>query len=80
MAAKLVDASESGLGVETYVPLPVGSLVDIQGDLRQTGFSLTLEGQARVVHTRKCPEGVFRIGLAFEEVHYRRPRVVVGSA
>jgi hypothetical protein len=72
LAAKLVDASETGVGVDTYVPLRVGSSVIVEGKLRHTGYSLALKGQARVTHTRALGDGVYRIGLIFENVAYRR--------
>lgn len=73
MAAKLIDSGDMGVGVDTCVPLRVGSRVAVEGKLRHTGYSLALKGQARVVHARALGEGVFRIGLAFEDVAYRRP-------
>lgn len=73
MAAKLVDAGETGVGVETCVPLRVGSTVAVEGRLRHSGYSLALKGQARVMHARALGGGVYRIGLAFEDVAYRRP-------
>jgi hypothetical protein len=72
VAAILVDANDSGVGVETYVPLRVGSTVAVEGELRHTGYSLALKGQARVMHAKALGDGVYRIGLAFEEIAYRR--------
>jgi hypothetical protein len=73
LAAKLVDAGETGVGVDTCVPLRVGSMVVVEGKLRHRSYSLALKGQARVVHARALGDGVYRIGLAFEDVAYRRP-------
>lgn len=73
LAAKLVDAGETGVGVETCVPLQVGSIVVVEGKLRHRTYSLALKGQARVMHARSLGQGVYRIGLAFEDVAYRRP-------
>jgi hypothetical protein len=73
LAAKLVDASETGVGVDTYVPLRVGSTVVVEAKLLHTSYSLALKGQARVMHARALGDGVYRIGLAFENVAYRRP-------
>jgi hypothetical protein len=73
VAAKLVDANETGVGVDICVPLRVGSTVAVEGKLRHTGYSLALKGQARVMHARALGDGVYRIGLAFEDVAYRRP-------
>jgi hypothetical protein len=73
VAAKLVDAGETGVGVDTCVPLRVGSTVVVEGKLRHGSYSLALKGQARVMHARSLGDGVYRIGLAFEDVAYRRP-------
>jgi hypothetical protein len=73
LAAKLVNASDTGVGVDTYVPLRVGSTVFVEGKLRHTSYSLALKGQARVVHARALGDGVYLIGLVFEKVAYRRP-------
>jgi hypothetical protein len=73
VAAKLIDGSEAGVGVETFVPLPVGSVVVVEGNLKEAGYALVLKGQARVTHAREMGNGTFRIGLWFDEVSYRRP-------
>jgi hypothetical protein len=73
LAAMLVDASETGVGVDTCVPLRVGSTVVVEGKLRHASYSLALKGQARVMHARALGDGVYRIGLVFEDVVYRRP-------
>ena len=73
VAAKLVDTSETGVGVDTCVPLRVGSTVVVEGKLRHSSYSLALKGQARVMHARALGHGVYRIGLIFEDVAYRRP-------
>jgi hypothetical protein len=51
----------------------VGSTVFVEGKLRHTSYSLALKGQARVMHARSLGDGVYRIGLVFEKVAYRRP-------
>lgn len=73
VAAKLVDTSETGVGVDTCVPLRVGSTVVVEGKLRHSSYSLALKGHARVLHARALGHGVYRIGLVFEDVAYRRP-------
>ena len=71
-AAKLVDVTESGVGVEMYVPLVEGSTVALEGELANADLSLNLQGRARVVYCR-CENGeTFRVGLAYEEVAYRK--------
>ena len=71
-AAKLVDVSETGVGVEMFVPLVVGSVVRVAGDLYSSDYSLNLQGKARVIYCRCEKEGSFRIGLAYEQVAYRK--------
>ena len=81
--AKLVDASEGGLGVTTFVPLAVGSLVELDGHLDNGELQILLQGKARVVHCRSGEDGVFRVGLSLEEVGYRQfhpPWVAASSA
>ncbi len=71
-AAKLVDVSETGIGVEMFVPLVVGSTVAVAGDLHSPDYSLNLKGKARVIYCHCEKEGAFRIGLAYEQVAYRK--------
>lgn len=52
--------------------LRVGSTVVVEGKLRHRSYSLALKGQARVVQARALGDGVYRIGLSFEDVAYRR--------
>jgi hypothetical protein len=75
LAAKLADAAETGVGVDTCWPLRVGSIVVVEGKLHHRSYSLSLEveGQARVIHARPLGDGVYRVGLAFQGVVYRRP-------
>jgi hypothetical protein len=54
------------------VSLRVGSTVVVEGKLRHRSYSLALKGQARVVQARALGDGVYRIGLSFEDVAYRR--------
>ena len=71
-AGKLVDATEEGLGVEMFVPLVVGSVVSIAGELSIPELYMAIQGQARVAYCRCENGGTFRVGLAYEEVSYRK--------
>ncbi len=71
-AAKLIDANEEGLGVEMFVPLVVGSVVSIAGELSIPELSMNIQGQARIAYCRCENGGTFRVGLAYEEVSYRK--------
>lgn len=63
LAAKVVDSSDHGLGVEMSVPLESDSFVSFVG--------IGLQGRARVVHCRPSDDGVFRAGLELETVTFR---------
>jgi DnaJ domain len=63
--ARLVDASDWGVGIETSSPLEVGVEVAILGPVAGLP-GLNGKKHARVVHCRLRDEGVFRTGCAFE--------------
>jgi hypothetical protein len=69
-AARLVDASQQGLGVEVLAPFSVGSVVEVAGELHGPEFCLGLEGSARVAHCRHRA-GLFRMGLSLQQITYR---------
>ena len=71
-AAKLIDTTDTGIGVEMYVPLVEGSIVALDGELTSSDLSLNLRGRARVVYCRCDDGGTFRVGLAYEEIAYRK--------
>ena len=64
--------NETGIGVEMFVPLVVGSAVSLAGDLYNSDYSLHIQGKARVIYCHCGKEGVFRIGLTYEQVAYRK--------
>ncbi|MDA1313093.1 MAG: PilZ domain-containing protein [Acidobacteria bacterium] len=72
LAAVLVDFSNTGLGLDMFVPLKIGSPVDVHGDLRSPGLALRVEGNARVAHSRRLPGGNYRIGLALNQIAYSK--------
>ena len=72
LAALLVDFSDGGLGLEMFVPLKVGSRVDVHGDLRSADMELRGDGNARVAHSRRLAGGNYKIGLALQEVAYSK--------
>ncbi len=55
-----------------FVPLVEGSIVSIDGELSIPELSLNLHGQARVTYCRCENGGTFRVGLAYEEMSYRK--------
>ena len=70
-AARVVDSSEGGLGVEMFEPLAVGVMVLASGELHSTDWCMSLTAQARVTSCRGAEGGVFRIGFEFQDVTYR---------
>jgi hypothetical protein len=72
VAAQLVDASDSGLGTELPESVEAGAFVNFAGELHSPRFSMRLHGRARVAYCRPNRDGVFRVGLAFEEVQVRK--------
>ena len=63
--ARLVDASDWGIGIETSSPLEVGAAVAILGPQAMLR-GLNGKKQARIVHCRLQDEGAYRTGCAFE--------------
>ena len=62
----LLDYSETGLGVSTAIPLPVGSLVSLIGRLEGPGGPASSTRRAHVCHCTPTARGSYRSGLAFE--------------
>ncbi len=68
LGAKLVDFSEGGVGLEMLGPLPLGSTVNLSGELRSGDDCMELQGSARVAHCQYPEDSVFRIGLSFADM------------
>jgi hypothetical protein len=66
--ARLADVSRGGLGVETFTPLPLGTLVNVQGELHSVDTCIGFRATAWVVHCLARESGAFRIGLNFERI------------
>jgi len=64
-AARVVDSSDQGLGVESPVPLETNAVVAFVG--------AGVRGRAQVMHCRQTGERVFRAGLQLEEVRFKGP-------
>lgn len=65
---KLIDVSKGGLGVESFAPLPLATLVNVQGELHSLDSCVAFRATAWVVHCLAREDGVFRIGLNFEKL------------
>jgi hypothetical protein len=63
MAAKLLDCSEDGMGVEIVSPLAEGSLVEILGDIERAGGRRPLEREGFVRWCQAARNGRFVAGL-----------------
>jgi len=72
LVGKLVDVSEGGVGVETFVPLTEGAVVGVSGDLHQKELGLRISGRVRVTYSTEIFPGLYRNGLQFVEVAYAR--------
>ena len=72
IAARLVDFSEHGVGVEMAVPLKVGSEVEVRGNLTSDDLGLRVNGTAQVAHSRRMRGGNYRIGLSLNQFAYRK--------
>jgi len=71
MDAQLVDVSKGGLGVETFAPLPLATVVVVRGELHSPGYCFEFRSRAWVVHCLAREDGCFRIGLNFSSVDAR---------
>jgi hypothetical protein len=67
LAGSIVDLTEFGVGIETSVPLNVGALVTITSQFFAAGTSARIKRQARVIHCRLQPGGLYRNGFGFDE-------------
>ena len=70
--AKLIDVSDGGVGIETFVRVPSGVIVEIDGDWRRPELSLRIDGRARVAHVSEIDRGRYFIGLQFVDVALAR--------
>lgn len=69
---KLVDASEGGVGVETFTRLKTGTRVMVKANLQSPELALALSGEGLVAHSREVGPGRYKVGLELEEVSYGR--------
>jgi hypothetical protein len=72
IAARLVDFSEHGVGLEMAVALKVGSEVEVHGNLASSDLDLRIDGNAQVAHSRRLSGGNYRIGLSLNQLAYRK--------
>ncbi len=72
VAATLVDVSDGGIGLDTFVRCEAGSTVRLEGELVREDLGPKLDGHARVAHSNEIEPGRYRVGLEFVEVAYAR--------
>jgi c-di-GMP-binding flagellar brake protein YcgR len=68
----LWDFSEGGLGMESKVALPAEEEVTISGELHSPYYSVAFRSKARVIYCRPITSTIYRVGVSFREVSYRR--------
>jgi c-di-GMP-binding flagellar brake protein YcgR len=68
----LWDFSEGGLGMESSVALPSDQEITISGELHSPYYSVAFRSKARVVYCRPITSTIYRVGVSFREVSYRR--------
>jgi len=73
VVARLIDTSDGGLGVETAVPVAVGSIVTVTGHPEANASGPEVQGRARVAACLLDGGGACRIGLSFEGLGQRNP-------
>ena len=71
IGAKLVDVSDTGMGLQVLSPLHVGSNVHVSVILYRTGTGEELKARARVVHCLADDDELYRVGLDFLTVDRR---------
>jgi hypothetical protein len=69
--AKLYDFSEGGLGMDSPRPFESGEIVEIEGELKGSAYSMQLVTRARVIYCRRVDSKCYRVGVAFLDVAYR---------
>jgi hypothetical protein len=72
MRTVLWDFSEGGLGMDSNNPLQEADDVVVSGELHSTEYSVAFRARARVAYCREIGRELYRIGVAFREVSYRR--------
>jgi len=65
LAARAVDQSSGGLGLEMNSPLPLDSVIRVRAEVGETGAQRPIDLAGRVKHCR-FGESTFRIGVAFD--------------
>lgn len=70
--AQLVDASEGGLGVEAFVDLEPGLMLEVSADMVSSDLALHVTGVTRVAYCRELEPGRYRIGMEMVDISMER--------
>ncbi len=70
--SKLLDVSDGGIGIETFVRIPSGVVIEIRGDWRAPEMAMRIHGRAQVAHVSEVEAGRYKIGLQFVEIALAR--------
>jgi hypothetical protein len=70
--AKLYDFSDGGLGMDAPRAFQPGEIFQVNGTLRGPVYSMEIDARVRVAYCRKIDTDVYRVGVAFLDVSYRR--------
>ncbi len=71
LPARLVDLSAGGFGVQMLTPLPAGSTVFVSCEYLCGDVYLDLRGWSRVAHCVDRGDGLFQLGIAFQNLTCR---------
>jgi len=63
LLGRTYDVSASGIGMEVYQEVAVGSVMELEIDLHESLLSI----KGTVVHARPTGSGTFAIGIRFDE-------------
>ena len=66
--ARLLNLNSKGAGIETLVPLDAGASVSAAGKVIADGVGVPIDASARVAYCRRSPAGIYRVGLAFDDL------------
>ena len=71
LPARLTDLSSGGFGVQMLVSLPAGSRVFVSCEYLCDNVCLDLRGWSRIAYCEDRGDGLFQIGIAFQDVKCR---------
>ena len=71
MPARLMDLSSGGFGVHMLAPLPPGSRVFVSCEYLCDNVCLDLRGWSRIAYCEDRGDGLFQIGIAFQDLKCR---------